>query len=77
MFCTNAINTSNTTTQTGAAERHSSGLDSNSCYCVFIIILLLRVFHVRQLYKPPNSQVSFGLPIIFFTAATKYYLMSV
>jgi len=35
MLCTNAINTSNTiTTQTGAAERHSSGLDSNLCYYV-------------------------------------------
>ena len=31
MLCTAAINTSNTTrTQTGAAERQSSGLDSNS-----------------------------------------------
>ena len=40
MLCTNAINTSNTIrTQTGAgatpAERHSSGLDSNSCHYVF------------------------------------------
>jgi len=35
MLCTNAINTSNTIrTQTGPAERHSSGLDSNSCYYV-------------------------------------------
>jgi len=35
MLCTNAINTSNTiTTQTGAAEHHSSGLDSNLCYYV-------------------------------------------
>ena len=36
MLCTNAINTPNTIrTQTGAAERHSSGLDSNSCHYVF------------------------------------------
>ena len=33
MLCTIATNTSNTTrTQTGAAERQSSGLDTNSCY---------------------------------------------
>jgi len=38
MLCTAAINTSNTTgTQTGPAERHSSGLDSNSCCCVISI----------------------------------------
>ena len=31
MLCTTATNTSNRiTTQTGAAERHSSGLDSNT-----------------------------------------------
>jgi len=36
MLCTTAINTSNTIrTQTGAAERHSSGRDSNLCYYVF------------------------------------------
>jgi len=38
MLCKAAINTSNTTrTQTGAAERESSGLDSNSCRCVISI----------------------------------------
>jgi len=36
MLCTTATNTSNTIrTQTGAAERHFSGQDSNSCYYVF------------------------------------------
>ena len=40
-----AINTSNAIrTQTGAAERHSSGQDSNSCYYVFNDSV--------QLYKP-------------------------
>jgi len=34
MLCTTATNTSNTIrTQTGAAERESSGLDTKSCYC--------------------------------------------
>ena len=38
MLCTNTINTSNTIrTQTGAAERKSSGLDTNSCYYVITI----------------------------------------
>ena len=38
MLCTAAINTINTTrTQTGAAERSSSGLDTNSCYYVITI----------------------------------------
>ena len=41
MLCTTAINTSNTIvsrpTQTGAAERQSSGLDTNSCYYVVTI----------------------------------------
>jgi len=38
MLCTTAINTSNTIrTQTGAAERWSSGLDTNSCYYVITI----------------------------------------
>ena len=38
MLCTAAINTSNmTSTQTGAAERSSGGLDSNLCCCVITI----------------------------------------
>jgi len=57
MLCTAAINTSNTTrTQTGAAERYSSGLDSNSCcWDVFVfygVCLLARIYlsdHVSKL----------------------------
>jgi len=38
MFRTAAINTSNTTrTQTGDAQRQSSGLDTKSCYYVITI----------------------------------------
>jgi len=38
MLYTTAINTSNTIrTQTGAAERQSSRLDTNSCYYVITI----------------------------------------
>jgi len=37
MLCTTAINTSNTIrTQNGAAERKSSGLDTNSCCYVIV-----------------------------------------
>ena len=46
MLCTTAINTSNTIrTQTGTAERESSGLDTNSCCCVISI-----AFNWRSLY---------------------------
>ena len=47
MLCTNAINTSNTirTQKPVPAERHSSGLDSNSCYYVLPI-----AFNYRSLY---------------------------
>jgi len=38
MLCTTAINTSNTIrTQTGAAERKSCGLDTNSCCYVITV----------------------------------------
>ena len=38
MLCTTAINASNTIrTRTGATERQSSSLDTNSCYYVITI----------------------------------------
>ena len=47
MLCTIAINTSNTIRrQTGAAEHHSSGLDTNSRYCVFNYSIQLQN-HIR------------------------------
>jgi len=54
MLCTTAIiNTSNTIrTQIGAAECHSSGLDSNSCYCVFTI-----AFNYRSLYDTKGDAI--------------------
>jgi len=49
MLCTTAINTSNTIrTQTGAAERWSSGLDSNSCCYV---ITIRKCFQLRSIAR--------------------------
>jgi len=52
MLCTAAINTSNTTrTQTGAAERYSSGLDSNSCcWDVLFFLWCLSVCLFARIY---------------------------
>jgi len=53
MLCTTAINTSNTIrTQTGAAERYSSGLDTNSCYYVITI-----AFNYRSLYDMKRNAI--------------------
>ena len=52
MLCKTATNTSNTIrTQTGAAERQSSGLDTKSCYSLLwdgVIIICKNVFSNRQ-----------------------------
>ena len=49
MLCTTAVNTSNTIrTQTGAAERWSSGLDTNSCCYVITTAFNYRIQALRR-----------------------------
>jgi len=53
MLYTTAINTSNTIrTQTGAAERYSSSLDTNSCYYV-----ITTAFNYRSLCNTKRDAI--------------------